>query len=296
MGESVAEDGDLMNLKSHLCQANIMWKQELERHQSQVDILQAKLLEVKASILCSEEDAKRELEILWRTIKTTSALLTCLKSKAKIMAVPHLTIPSSVMRHEDDEGHTDKNSNLVTDWSRDVDFSGFGCLDKATHLGTTSKSGSSYEHDASYIGEILKSVRTVTDLMEALIKRVIMAEKETAIEKEKVNLGQEEIKKKALQIESMSAKVEEMERFASGTNSILNEMRQKVEDMVQETTRQRQRAAENEQELFHVKQDFESLRSYVSSLISVRETLLSSEKQFQTMEKLFERFLSLISF
>lgn len=67
-------------------------------------------------------------------------------------------------------------------------------------------------------------------------------------------------------------------------------MRQKVEDMVQETTRQRQRAAENEQELYRVKQEFDSLRSYVSSL-SVRETLISSEKQFQKMEKLFERYV-----
>nr|POE70563.1 hypothetical protein CFP56_23003 [Quercus suber] len=90
----------------------------------------------------------------------------------------------------------------------------------------------------------------------------------------------------------MSLKLEEMERFALGTNSILNEMRQRVEDLVEETSRQRQRAAENEQELCRVKRDFESLKSYVSSLITVRETLLSSEKQFQTIEKLFERLVA----
>ncbi|XP_058098811.1 uncharacterized protein LOC131243455 [Magnolia sinica] len=291
MGESVKNEGDLSNLKSQLCHTNIMWKHELERHQSQVDTLQAKLMEVKASILCSEEDAKRELEILWRTVKTTAALLTCLKSKATIMAVPHLTYTCGI-RHQEGVGLVDKNGMPFSDWFADVDLSMFECLDKATLLGSTSKPGSSYEHDAAYIGEILKSVRMVTDVMEALVKRVVMAEKETAIEKEKVSLGQEEIKKKALQIESMSAKVEEMEKFASGTNCILNEMRQKVEDMVQETSRQRQRAAENEQELCRVKQDFESLRSYVSSLISVRETLLSSEKQFQTMERLFERLVA----
>ncbi|KAK6924478.1 hypothetical protein RJ641_010678 [Dillenia turbinata] len=66
----------------------------------------------------------------------------------------------------------------------------------------------------------------------------------------------------------MSVKLEEMERFAEGTNSVLNEMRQRVEDLVEETSRQRQRAAENEQELCRVKRDFESLKSYVSSLIS----------------------------
>ncbi|XVF30230.1 hypothetical protein REPUB_Repub16aG0039600 [Reevesia pubescens] len=119
-----------------------------------------------------------------------------------------------------------------------------------------------------------------------------MAESETTIEKEKVALGLEEIKKKSVHIENMSIKLEDMERFALGTNSILNEMRQRVEDLVEDTSRQRQRAAENEQELSHVKQDFESLKTYVSSLISVRETLLSSEKQFQTIERLFERLVA----
>ncbi|KAD1547177.1 hypothetical protein E3N88_42647 [Mikania micrantha] len=127
--------------------------------------------------------------------------------------------------------------------------------------------------------------------MEFLVKRVLVAECETSNAKQKVSSGQEEIKKKAIQIETMSEKLDEMDRFAMGTNSILNEMRQRVEDLVEETSRQRQRAAENEQELTRVKQDFESLKSYVSSLISVRETLVSSEKQFQTIEKLFERLV-----
>lgn len=72
----------------------------------------------------------------------------------------------------------------------------------------------------------------------------------------------------------MIVKVEEMEKFALGTNTLLNEMQQKVEDMVEGTSRQRQRPAENGQELHHVKQDFESLRSFVSSLIIVRESLV----------------------
>ncbi|XVF07185.1 hypothetical protein REPUB_Repub06bG0116800 [Reevesia pubescens] len=129
----------------------------------------------------------------------------------------------------------------------------------------------------------------VTDVMEVLVKRIIMVESQTAIENEKVALGQKDIKKKSIHIENMSIKLEEMERFTLGTNSILNEMRQKVEDLVEKTSRQRQRTVENEQELSRVKQDFESLKTYVSSLISVRETLLSSEKKFQTIERLFER-------
>jgi chromosome segregation ATPase len=124
------------------------------------------------------------------------------------------------------------------------------------------------------------------------VKRVIVAESETANEKEKVRIGLEEIRRKTMQVESMSVKVEEMEKFAVGTNGMLNDMRQRVEDMVLETTRQRQRAAENEEELSRVKTDFESLRTYVSTLVSVRETLLSSEKQFETMEKLFDRLVA----
>ncbi|KAL0332725.1 UNVERIFIED_CONTAM: hypothetical protein Scaly_2174000 [Sesamum calycinum] len=164
--------------------------------------------------------------------------------------------------------------------------------DEETWTALSSEEGSLDEQDGVYISELLKSVQMVTDVMESLVKRIIMAESETAIEKQKVTVGQEEIKKKAVQIENMSIKLEEMEQFAMGTNSILNEMRQRVEDLVEETSRQRQRAAENEQELCRVKQDFESLKSYVSTLISVRETLLSSEKQFQTIEKHFERLVA----
>lgn len=283
------EDVDFLTLKSQLSQTNVVWKQEMEQRQSQVDALQAKLMEVKAPIQDIEEGAEKELKVLWQRVKTTATLLTYLKSKARIMAVPHLAHTSCGIRHQEGVGLVDRNGTPLSDWSKLVDLSSFDRPDEETRMGTSSRHGSFDEPDGAYVGELLKSVQMITDVMEALVKRVIMAETETAIEKEKATLGQEEIRKKTLQIESMSAKVEEMERFALGTNCILNEMRQKVEDMVQETSQQRQRATENEQELLRVKQDFESLKSYVSSLISVRETLLSSEKQFQTIERLFER-------
>ncbi|KAG0490030.1 hypothetical protein HPP92_006893 [Vanilla planifolia] len=84
----------------------------------------------------------------------------------------------------------------------------------------------------------------------------------------------------------MSAKVKEMENFAACTNDRLNEMKQKVEHMVQETSRQKQHAAENERELAHVKQDFETLKSYVNHLIQSREEVTSSDGQFQEREVL----------
>ncbi|XP_056698428.1 uncharacterized protein, partial [Spinacia oleracea] len=159
-----------------------------------------------------------------------------------------------------------------------------------TSTGTSDQSGLDRDKDGAYVCDPLNSVHMVTNVMETLVKRVLIAESETAIEKEKVNFGKEEIKKKENQLENMSLKLEEMERFAFGTNCILSELRQRVKDFVDETSRQRQRAAENEHELSRVR-DFESLKSYVSSLISVRETLISSEKQFQTIEKLFERWI-----
>ncbi|KAJ7944174.1 Polyamine-modulated factor 1-binding protein [Quillaja saponaria] len=222
-------------------------------------------------------------------VKTTATLLTYLKSKARIMAVPHLAHLSCGIKQLEGGGLIDKNGIPLSGWSRSVDLSSFDGPDDESWIGISKQHGSLNEKDAAYIGETLKSVQMVTDVMESLVKRVILAESDTANEKEKVSLGQEEIKKKAIQIENMSMKLEEMERFALGTNSILNEMRQRVEDLVEETSTQRQRAAENEQELCRVKRDFESLKSYVSSLITVRETLVSSEKQFQTIERLFER-------
>ncbi|XP_038723267.1 uncharacterized protein LOC120015115 [Tripterygium wilfordii] len=286
------ENVDLSSLKSQLSKTHEVWKQEMEWRQSQVDVLQAKLMEVKACIQSSEEDAKKELDLLWQRVKTTATLLTYLRSKARIMAVPHLAQTSCGIKELEGVGLVDRNGTPLSDWSRNVDLSSFDSPDEETWTKISKLHGSLDEQDGAYIGEILKSVQMVTDVMEVLVKRVVMAESETANEKEKVILGQEEIRKKSVQIDGMSLKLDEMERFALGTNSILNEMRQKVEDLVEETSRQRQRAAENEQELCRVRSDFESLKSYVSSLISVRETLLSSEKQFQTIEKLCERLVA----
>ncbi|KAJ6420227.1 hypothetical protein OIU84_030189 [Salix udensis] len=284
------EDVDLSSLTLHVGETREMWKQEMERRQSQVDVLQVKLMEVKACVQGSEEHAK-ELEVLWRRVKTTSTLLTCLKSKARVFAVPELSHTSCGIKELEGVGLVDRNGTPMPNWSRDVDLSSFG-PDEESCLILRKQQGSYDEQDEAYIGELLKSVQMVSDVMEGLVKRVIMAESETALEKDKVTLGQEEIRRKAIQLENMSLKLEEMERFALGTNDILNDLRKRVEDLVEETSRQRQCAAENEQELCRVKRDFDSLKSYVSSLISVRETLLSSERQFQAIERLFERLVA----
>lgn len=285
-------DIDVSNLESKLKVTHINWKKEMERSQSLVDALQERLNEVKSSFQESESDAKKELNVLWRRVKTSSTLLSFLKSKARIMAVPHLAHTCCGIRQLDGVGLVDRNGVPLSGWSSHVDVSSFECEDEETWTELSNQEGSVDERDGVYINELLKSVQMVTDVMESLVKRVLMAESEAAIEKEKANLGQEEIRKKAVQIEKMSAKLEEVKQFATGTNDILQEMRQRVEDLVEETSRQTQRATENEMELSRVKRDFENLKSYVSTLINVRETLVSSEKQIQTIEKHFERLVA----
>ncbi|GAA0185463.1 hypothetical protein LIER_32751 [Lithospermum erythrorhizon] len=289
---AAAEDVNVSTLKNQLSQTHLDWKEDFERSQSQVDALQEKLLEVKACMKGSEEDSKKELDVLWRRVKTTVTLLTYLQSKARVVAIPHLAHTSCGIKQLDGVGLVDKDGVPLSAWSRNVDLSSFDDISEEMLIAFNSQHSCRDEQDEAYINGLLRSVQMVSDVMEGLVKRVIIAESETATEKEKVFVGEEEVKLKSLQIENMSVKLEEMERFALGTNCILSEMRQRVEDLVDETSRQRQRAAENEQELCRVKNDFESLKSYVSSLISVRETLLSSEKQFETIEKLFERLVA----
>lgn len=286
------EDANVSTTKSQLGHSHETWKQEIERSNLQVDVLQIELTEAEACYQGSDGDAKKELEVLWRRVKTASTMLTYLKSKARLMAVPHLAHTSCGIKQLDGVGFVDKNGVPISGWSGNVDLSSFDDTDGESWMGISHQHGSLDEHDTAYIGELLESVQMVADVMEVLVKRVLLAESETAIEKEKVSTSQEEIKRKSTQLENMSMKLEEMELFAMNTNSILNEMRQRVEDLVEETNRQRERAAENEEELSRVKGEFESLKSYVSGLITVRETLLSSEKQFRTIERLFEKLVA----
>lgn len=228
-------------------------KTELE---SQVDSLEAELLDVKAYLeLGSEEDARKELGVLSGRVRTTATMLRFLRSKARVLAIP------------------------------DVELKG---LD--------GNGSSSCEEDGAYTSEMLQSIEMVTGVLESLVRRVTAAESETAVQKEMALLGEEELSRKTVQIENLSVKLQEMERFAHGTNSVLSEMRERIEELVEETMRQREKAVENEEELCRVKREFESLKSYVSTFTNVRETLLSSERQFKTIEELFERSVSLSSF
>lgn len=242
----------------------------MERSHSHITFLTA-----EESALVSKEHSQMEIEILCRRVKTATAFLTYLKSKATTVA--HLSLATDQLH-----GHGCVPHSGLFEESADPPL-------PMMEISTRKQGSSVDEHDGTYVTEMLKHVETVTGVMESLARRAIIAESQAAIEKGKVLLSQEEIQRKVGQIQNMSTKLEDMEKFALGTTSILCEMRQRVDDLVQETSRQKQRATENEQELCRVRTDFESLKSYVTSLISVRETLVSSEKQFQTIERLFER-------
>ena len=131
----------------------------------------------------------------------------------------------------------------------------------------------------------------VTDIMELLLKRAIIAETDMDNEREKAKASQAEVKYKALQLEGMWTRVQEMEKVAIGTSSVLKEMQVKLEDMEHETSRQRQRAAENEQELSKVRHDFGMLRSSIENLVTARETIVTLEKRVQEMEGISERYV-----
>ncbi|XP_073009717.1 uncharacterized protein [Typha latifolia] len=299
--ESSTSQEQLIEVNSHIQYSednilaepsNITWRHELECHKFQIRTLQEKLMEVKSSIQHSEDNTRKELELLWQRVKTTSTLLTYLKKKARTLADPDLTRASHGIKHQQGVGFVDRHGIPLSDWSNDIDLFAFEISEEEMIEASGIDPKSIDAKDGEFMSVLLKSVQMVVSVMEFLVKKIIMAENESAIEKEKVNLGTEEIRRKTLEIENMSAKLEDMENFAAGANDILSEMRQKVEELVQEASRHREQAAENEQELFRIKQDFEALRSCISTLISARETIISSEEQFQTLQKIFERLVS----
>ncbi|VVB18357.1 unnamed protein product [Arabis nemorensis] len=289
------EDVSASSVESKIIEDHEFWMQAMERSRSNINILQDRFVNVEESALVSKDVSEKETEILWRRVKTATALLTYLKSKARTVAAADLAQLSLGGADKLDEGDALVDSSCLPDSGLFETIALSACDGTDTQLirmATGTKQGSVDEHDGTYVAEMLKHVETVTGVMESLARRAIIAESEAAVEKGKVMLSQEEIQRKVGQIENMSMKLQDMEKFALGTSSILCEMRQRVDDLVEETSRQKQRATENEHELSRVRRDFESLKSYVTSLISVRETLVSSEKQFQTIERLFERLVA----
>ncbi|GLU22844.1 hypothetical protein SLE2022_388890 [Rubroshorea leprosula] len=131
-------DVDFSSLQSQLSETNEIW-QEMERSQSQVDVLQTKIMEVKASIQGSVGESKKESEVLWRRVKATATLLTYLKSKARAMAIPDLAHTSCGIKQLEGVGLVDKNGMPLSSWSRSVDLSSFDSPDEETLMGISTR-------------------------------------------------------------------------------------------------------------------------------------------------------------
>ncbi|CAM8953669.1 unnamed protein product [Rhodiola kirilowii] len=80
---------DVPAMKPQSSKIDAAWKRGVEQSQDQVDVLLAKLRKVKACIQGSEGDTKKELDVLWRRVRTTATLLTYLvmRNFAGAMAV-----------------------------------------------------------------------------------------------------------------------------------------------------------------------------------------------------------------
>ncbi|GMI66061.1 Calcium-dependent protein kinase 1 Adaptor Protein 2 [Hibiscus trionum] len=105
---AAGEDIDLSTLQSQLSETREMWNQEIEKHKWQAECLQDKITEVKACIQGSEVD------VLWRRLKTTATLLTYLKSRARVMAVPDLAHKSCGIKLLEGVGLVDKEGTPLS--------------------------------------------------------------------------------------------------------------------------------------------------------------------------------------
>lgn len=284
-----SDEKEVETLRAQLEQLEKLWQKDVLRSLARETLLKSELLELKASLCAAESNGKSELDLLRRRVKTADTLLSYLKSKARIMAIPRFAHTSCGIKRQEGVGLVDKRGVPMTQWKNNM---------KPAFLEQSfdSESGSkAFEHnsqelgDGEYIERIARAVMQVTDVMEVLLKRAILAESDMDSERVKTKTSQDEVKQKTLQLESMWSRVQEMEKVAIGTSGVLKEMQLKLEDMEHETSRQRQRAAENEQELSKVRHDFGVLRSSIESLVTSRETIMTLEKRVQEMEGISER-------
>lgn len=244
-----------------------------------VDHLQPELVDFKTSLDGSEEDARKELELLLGRVKSAAASLRYLRSKARILAVPrltHLTLGAEQLDLEDDSS--------VSEVATDISLLPSHNPGEDTLTETNKNQDSLVIEDGAYTWKTLQSIQMVTDVLESLLRRVTAAESETFFQKERVIIGEEEIRMKTVQIENLSLRLEEMKRIVQGNKTVLDETAEIIKKLVEDSRRDREKAVENEEEVRRVKTECESLKNYVNTSTNVIQTLLSSERHFQTIE------------
>lgn len=248
-----------------------MWN----RHLYVDNNLQGELVDVETSVEGSEGDARKELGVLLGRVKSAAAGLRYLRSKARILAVPgltHLSLGAEQLELEED--------SLVSQVAKDNSLPpSHNPGEEDTLTGTSKSQDSLVIEDGAYTWKMLQSIQMVTDVLESLLRRVTAAESETSFQKERVIIGEEEIRRKTIQMENLSLRLEEMKRIVHGNKTVLDETTEIIKKLVEDSRRDREKAVENEEELRRVKTECESLKNYVNAI----ETLLSSERQFQTI-------------
>ncbi|ESQ53478.1 hypothetical protein EUTSA_v10025665mg [Eutrema salsugineum] len=257
-----------------------MWNHEMKSGQLRVDNLQADHVDFHASLEeGSEEDARDELGVLLGRVKSAAASLRYLRSKARILTVPgisHLSLGAEQLELED--------YSSVSEVAKDINLLAFHNPGEDTLTGTSMNQDSLVIEGGAYTWKMLQSIQMVTDVLESLLRRVTAAESETSFQKERVVIGEEEIRRKTVQIENLSLRLEEMKEIVRGNKAVLDETVEIIKKLVEDSRRDREKAVENEEELRRVKAECESLRNYVNTSTSVRETLASSERQLEIIE------------
>jgi len=224
-----------------------MWSSEIKSSQLLVD----NIVDANSSL---ENGSEEELGVLLGRVKSAAASLRYLSSKATILTAPGLNHPALGVEQQQLE---DNSSTSVV----------------AT------------EDGATYSLKMLQSIQMVADVLESLLRKVTSAESETSFQKERLIVREEEIRRKTVQIENMSLRLQEMKRILHGNKTMLDEAEEIIKKLVEDSRRAREIALDNEEELRRVKTECESLRNYVNTITSldVAETLHSSEEQLHCM-------------
>lgn len=216
-----------------------------------------------------------ELGVLLERVRSAAASLHYLRSKAllAVPGLPHGSLGAEQLPLEDDDGSVSEVAK------------GIITLLTFHSPGEDSKNQDSLViRDGACTLKMIQSIQMVADVLESLLRRVTAAEYQASFQKERVVIGEEEIRRKTVQIETLSSRLEEMKQIVLENKDVLDQTVEVIKKLVEDSRRDREKAVENEEELRRVKTEFESLRNYVNTSTNVVETLLSSERQFQTIE------------
>lgn len=201
MAGAASADNETDILRSQVKHLEKLWQHDILQNQAREALLESELLQLRASLAVTEDIGKREVDLLKRRVKTADTLLSYLKSKARIMSMPRFAHTSCGIKQQEGVGLVDKWGVPMTQWKNDMkhsylELSCLRSLDPCLGVKNSEKHGSQEQGDGEYIERIARAVMQVTDVMEVLLKRAIIAEAETDAEKGKTKASQDEVKKK----------------------------------------------------------------------------------------------------